>query len=62
MALGQAWHVFLLVVIQVVVLVIQALYDFLLLTALRAMAALMAPLALTEADVHVFEDLMHLHV
>jgi hypothetical protein len=61
-ALGQAWHVFLVVVLLVFVLIIQTLYDFLLFAALSAMVTLMAPLALTVADVHVFEDLVHLNI
>lgn len=60
MALSQAWYVF--VVVLIVVLVIQALQNFRLLETLRAMAPVLAPLTLTVADVHVFEDLVHLNI
>jgi len=59
-ALVQAWYVF--VVMLVVVLVIQAMENFCLFETLGAMVTLMAPLALTVADVHVFEDLVHLNI
>lgn len=60
MALSQAWYVF--VVVLIVVLVIQALQNFRLLEALRAMASVLTPLALAVADIHVFKDLVHLNI